>query len=332
MLPVMTNIHRSAEYRMEVGTGNWGQSRVAGQIGRSQNLLEKWNHGDCDFLLKGVIFEEGKRGNSLFPSLTKRTKMKHMTILLLAVLVAFLTAQTGVAQSVKMNEIFARGVAGNLDWIELYNPSTSAVNIGTYKIYDIGGESGTKPKKPFPAGASIPARGFYVIITDTASFPGDLSGFGLSNTGEKVWLQDSVSGALIDTITYGATATATQSYARIPDGGTWQVTSTITRGVSNGGTAVGDPLSLLQEFSLQQNYPNPFNPFTTIEFIMPTSGVVRVQVFDMLGREVATLVNEALDAGLHKVQFDGGGLSSGVYYYKLSAGSLTRTKALTLLK
>jgi hypothetical protein len=234
--------------------------------------------------------------------------------------------------SVVMNEIFARGVAGNLDWIEIYNGVSAAVNISGYRIYDNGGQGGTKPKKPFPAGTILGANGFYVIITDTASFVGDLSGFGLSSSGEKVWLEDTTTATIIDTVTFGATATATQSYARIPDGGLWQVANTITRGTSNLTTAVRDPFTLVQDFALGQNYPNPFNPVTTIQFQTPARSFVRLRVFDVIGREVSSLVNEYLESGLYSVQFDGSKFSSGVYYYQLAAGNFTQTRALTLVK
>ncbi len=137
-----------------------------------------------------------------------------------------------VTVNLVMNEIYSRGTAGNLDWIEVYNPNTVQVNLNGYKIYDIGGQSGTKPKKSFPATAVIPAKGFYVIITDTADYSGDLSGFGLSSSGEEVWLENS-SGTVIDNVTFTAMST-TQTYGRYPDGSTnWQLLNTITRGGPN---------------------------------------------------------------------------------------------------
>ncbi|MCX6138088.1 MAG: lamin tail domain-containing protein [Ignavibacteriales bacterium] len=134
-----------------------------------------------------------------------------------------------------MNEIFVQGVAGNLDWIELYNPNTASANIGGYKIYDIGGQGGTKPKKDIPVGTIIAAKGFFVIIVDTASFTGDLSGFGLSQNGEAVWLENA-NGNILDNVTFPAmTSTGgTVSYGRKPDGSSnWQILTVITRGTSN---------------------------------------------------------------------------------------------------
>ena len=89
---------------------------------------------------------------------------------------------------------------------------------------------------------------------------------------------------------------------------------------------------LPEEVSLSQNYPNPFNPTTTIEYGLPENGHVTLQVFDMLGRQVATLVDGQISAGTHQVTFDASSLSSGVYIYRLQAGEHVLTKKLTLIK
>jgi hypothetical protein len=84
--------------------------------------------------------------------------------------------------------------------------------------------------------------------------------------------------------------------------------------------------------ALKQNYPNPFNPVTQISYELPQQSEVRLQVFDMTGRQVATLVNESVKAGAHTVNFNASNLSSGVYLYKLQAGSTVLTRKLTLIK
>jgi photosystem II stability/assembly factor-like uncharacterized protein len=103
---------------------------------------------------------------------------------------------------------------------------------------------------------------------------------------------------------------------------------------TNGGVTwvEGEQRGIPQRFLLDQNYPNPFNPSTTIKFELLQSSVVRLSVFDMLGREVSVLVNERLDAGVHEMKFDGANLASGVYFYRLQAGDFTHTKRLLLLK
>jgi hypothetical protein len=127
-----------------------------------------------------------------------------------------------------MNEIFSRGTTENPDWIEVYNPTNAVVDISGYKIYDSGGNTGTKPKKEFVAGTTIPAYGYTVIVTDDTS----ASGFGISNSGEWVWLENTT-GTVIDSFLIPALA-AGQTAARTPDGGVlWKVVNTITRGKSN---------------------------------------------------------------------------------------------------
>lgn len=86
------------------------------------------------------------------------------------------------------------------------------------------------------------------------------------------------------------------------------------------------------EYSLNQNYPNPFNPTTTISYSIPEKSFVTVRVYNMLGNEVASLVNAQIEAGQHNVKFDASGLGSGVYFYTLKAGSFSATKKLMLLK
>ncbi|MBP1655449.1 MAG: peptidase family protein [Bacteroidetes bacterium] len=83
---------------------------------------------------------------------------------------------------------------------------------------------------------------------------------------------------------------------------------------------------------LEQNYPNPFNPGTRISFQIPVAGKVTLKVYDILGREVATLVDAQVPAGVHAVPFDGSGLSSGVYLYRLDAGGVTQSRRMIMAK
>jgi len=86
------------------------------------------------------------------------------------------------------------------------------------------------------------------------------------------------------------------------------------------------------EFSVSQNYPNPFNPSTTIQYTIPESGNVKLKVFNSIGEEVATLVNNFKEAGSYKVTFNANELSSGIYYYKIESGYFTSAKKMNLLK
>lgn len=85
-------------------------------------------------------------------------------------------------------------------------------------------------------------------------------------------------------------------------------------------------------FELEQNYPNPFNPTTNINYSIDQAGAVTLKVYDMTGREVATLVNERMSAGSHQVTFDASNLSSGVYLYSLQANGVRLTNKMTLIK
>jgi hypothetical protein len=87
-----------------------------------------------------------------------------------------------------------------------------------------------------------------------------------------------------------------------------------------------------ENFALQQNYPNPFNPSTRIAFSVHVSVFTSLKVFDVLGREVTTLVNDNLDAGTYDVTFNANELSGGVYYYRLQAGNFVATKRMLLLQ
>jgi hypothetical protein len=85
-------------------------------------------------------------------------------------------------------------------------------------------------------------------------------------------------------------------------------------------------------YKLSQNHPNPFNPTTVINFSIPESGLVTVKVYNALGQEVAELLNEVKTAGSYAVNFNGSNLSSGMYIYKISAGSFSATRKMMLLK
>ncbi len=85
-------------------------------------------------------------------------------------------------------------------------------------------------------------------------------------------------------------------------------------------------------FSLGQNYPNPFNPSTVIEYQLPVNSEVSIEVYNLLGRRVATLVNERKPAGHHNVTFDASGLSSGVYVYRIRSGEFVQTRKMMLVK
>jgi hypothetical protein len=138
---------------------------------------------------------------------------------------------------------------------------------------------------------------------------------------------DSVSGTLNTTGNY-ITATGIASFSK------WSLFAK-----TNPPTAVEEPDPALsvgavpRVFTLSQNYPNPFNPVTTIRFTLKEDGPVTLRIFDLLGREVATLVNRELKAGMeHRIPFNASALSSGIYVYRLTSGNNALIKKLVLMK
>ena len=91
-------------------------------------------------------------------------------------------------------------------------------------------------------------------------------------------------------------------------------------------------ITSVQSYLLNQNYPNPFNPSTTIQFSLPAKEFVTLKIYDVLGKEITTLVNEELNAGSYKNDWNASNLSSGVYFYRLQAGKFSQTRKLTLVK
>jgi hypothetical protein len=88
----------------------------------------------------------------------------------------------------------------------------------------------------------------------------------------------------------------------------------------------------IDNYKLYQNYPNPFNPTTKIKYQLPEISKVKLIVYDVLGREIRTLVNEEKPAGTYEVEFDGKGLPSSVYIYRIETGKFSDTKKIVLLK
>ena len=96
--------------------------------------------------------------------------------------------------------------------------------------------------------------------------------------------------------------------------------------------SVVDENDFPNEYCLYQNYPNPFNPQTVIKYNIPKRCIVEIKIFDILGRELKTLVNEELSAGNYETKFDGSNLSSGIYFYRIIAGEYVKTNKMILLK
>lgn len=195
------------------------------------------------------------------------------------------------AAIIKMNEIFSRGTATDPDWIELYNASDVAANIGGYLVYDSGGQSGSKPKKAIPAGTTIPAKGFYVIVVDDA----DPSGFGLGSGGEEVWMENA-SGSIIDNVVFPA-LDETQSFGRYPDGtSNLQILHVVTKGAANDNSMPPPPVVvLLNEVYSRGTTADP----DWVEFYNTSSSAVDIGGFKIYdsGGQAGTKPKKVIPAG-----------------------------------
>jgi len=168
--------------------------------------------------------------------------------------------------------------------------------------------------------------------TTTSYWADPLAGWPISNGQFAIILNGSISGMATKW-----TVNGTFSSTGNETSGTWSFSISGTTSSGNWGPvgpvlAVENDNGFPDRFELEQNYPNPFNPSTTIKYELPKASEVRLSVYDKLGHELSTLVNERREAGVHEVKFDAAGLSSGVYFYRLQAGDFVQLKKLVLLK
>jgi ligand-binding sensor domain-containing protein len=163
-----------------------------------------------------------------------------------------------------------------------------------------------------------------ISVSGTTVFVGtDYNGVFKSTNNGTSW--SPASSGLTDTVVHSLAVTKTNLYAGTDDGVWRRPLSEITAAVP-----ISRQVPLV--FRLFQNYPNPFNPSTTIRYALPNRAHVTLTVFSTLGQQVATLVNENQEAGYHDVRFDGSGLASGVYFYRIQAGDFVQTKRLLILR
>lgn len=210
------------------------------------------------------------------------------------------------------------------DWIEIYNRGTQPFDLSGCFLSD---ERNNHTKWAFPQG-KILKPGEYLVIYE------DALGFGLSSTGNDVIMltaADSSTG--LDFYDFGPQQ-PDKSEGRFPDGtNTWRFFNKPTKGAANSATAVeniqrAQPLT----FALNQNYPNPFNSATSISFSLPIKQKVTLAIYNMLGQQVAALVDDVLPAGNHSVRWEAGKMPSGFYFYQIKAGDYSQTRRMILLR
>lgn len=238
------------------------------------------------------------------------------------------------------------------DWIELYNNGTDSVDLSNWILKD------SKDGHIFiiEEGSSIAPEGFMILCTDSIKFKqiyptivnvqGNFE-FGLDQKGDAVRLYNNFV-VLVDSLTYDnqfpwpelsvqEAQTLSLSNPNLDNtlAGSWKASKCKgTPGAINDNYAEIDENTgeLIVEFSLGQNYPNPFNAVTTIPFDLPRESDVKIEVYSILGQKVATLTNTHYPGGRHIITLNGKEISSGIYFYTMSADRYFKTNRMLLLK
>ena len=225
------------------------------------------------------------------------------------------------------------------DFIEIYNGGSASVDIGGMYITDDLAKT-TEWQIPItaPDSTTIDPGGFLVLWADKEAEQGILHvEIKLSGDGEQIGLYASDGTTVVDTLTFDA-QTEDVSKGRKPDGSeTWETFSTPTPGTSNAGMSVKELINLSSSIVLEQNYPNPFNPQTTLSYVLPEEATVSLVVYDMLGKQVQTVVSRTQNAGTHTAKWNGMDMlgrpvSGGVYLYQIRAAEFSQTRKMLLLK
>jgi len=223
------------------------------------------------------------------------------------------------------------------DWIELFNNNDFPINTAGLYITD-NLDNPYKYRIPFYSEeeTTIPAKGHLLLWADDETTQGILHlNFKLDNEGEEIGLVQVLESdtMFIDSLTYSEQETNI-SYGRYPDGfDNWRYFENPTPSDSNKMISdVTDDKLVPVSYSLSQNYPNPFNPITKIRYVLPVTNKVELKVYDVLGREVATLVNEEQVAGYYEVELNANNLSSGIYFYRIKSGDFIKIKKMIILK
>ncbi len=247
----------------------------------------------------------------------------------------------GFGQDLFINEFLASNDAccadenGEFDdFIEIYNGGTEAVDIGgMYITDDLAAPTEYQIPDTAPDSTTIESGGFLLLWADKESEQGILHvEIKLGGGGEQIGLFASDGVTPIDTLTFGEQTTDV-SKGRNPDGGeTWEFFTSPTPGATNGGASVSDPVNLPEAVALEKNYPNPFNPTTTIRFSLEAHGDVSLQIYDVSGRLVETLVSSRMEAGEYNVEWNAVSHPSGIYFYSLTSGGEQITKKMLFLK
>ena len=239
-----------------------------------------------------------------------------------------------------INEILAKNDSLNQDltgqfedWLELYNSTNETIDLSGLFLSD---DKANLTKWQFGSGVAISPNQYLIVWCDEdGSQQGIHTNFKLSVDGEFLAIIDKDGMTIIDSITFPKQS-ANISYGRFPDSeNNWQFMDPSPEAKNIDFVNVSDDYSVTN-FELFQNYPNPFNPSTTIKYSIHGNvealRATSLRVYDILGNEVATLVNQNQKPGNYEVTFNAKNLSSGIYFYRLHVGSFSKNRKLVLLK
>jgi hypothetical protein len=207
-------------------------------------------------------------------------------------------------------------------------PYNTGDKLVTYRLFHMHGDAFLNLYSEVPQPLSV---------SHNSSIPANATSFNvIAPNGAFIAL--SVNGNIL------GTATSTGSRQTIPISGTLstgQVMKVVVTkqnyyryesNVTVGATGIINNNEIPKNYSLSQNYPNPFNPVTKINYALPKDGLVKIKIYDVLSREVATLVSEVKQAGYYSVDFDATNYTSGIYFYKLEAGTFSEIRKMMLIK
>jgi hypothetical protein len=238
------------------------------------------------------------------------------------------------------------------DWIELFNKDDEPADISGWIFKD----SEDEHSYIIPEGTILEGKEYLVLCIDSSlfksffpdvdNFCGNID-FGLSGSGELLRLFDAGLN-LIDSLTYsdstpwpeeadgkGATLSLLNPDLEnhLPESWAASLSHGTPGAINDVFVNVEEEINVIpDEYSLYQNFPNPFNPVTTIRYAISKASGVSIKIYDILGNEVRTLINEHQPAGFYNVEFNAENLSSGVYIYRITAGSFIAAKKIILLK
>jgi Secretion system C-terminal sorting domain len=213
--------------------------------------------------------------------------------------------------------------------INIYSHPRNRTNGG---LTAIGGHVGAKPSAGgmMPGTKETDVAGALVYALDATS---DIAGYGISDASGNYLIGGLAPGSYTVTLdkpgyTTPGNVTTSPTYGMMGNA----IISTVSFTLNAVTAIAAQTTSVPDQFTLEQNYPNPFNPSTSIRYALPNAGLVTLKIYNVIGQEVATLVNDVLPAGSYQVTFNAAQFASGVYFYRLQSGATVETKKMLLVK